>query len=839
MGGAGLHSQAVARLSTAIAADDGVAIVVGAPGTGKTTLVRETLRAGERPVVWVTGVDALRTIPFGALAGALDVEPAPDLAAALTRAHAALKRALGASGVLVLDDCDRLDDATAALVGQVLDRREVPVVLIGPALDAFPSALRARAGAFGVPVIELHDLDVTQSAVFLSGRRPGGVADPSVRALHRASGGNLLLLSRLDLAAERGGLWHRADAPGLWYLTAVPQARDVAWRFASYLNDLAPATVRVVGLAAAAGQLDREDLERLGVVDDVGPALRTSLVQYDADRHVLRPRHPVVEAAVTEAMGEWAMTLWRGEVVAARADRPVDAAGLLALADMSLRSSVSLPVERLVDAAWLALTFGALDPAVRFATAAVARDDSAPSLLALAEAQAWGGDPATARATYDRIDPVELPSELRLTWRTASASHAFWAEGDVTHAHAILDRAASGNPPVVDAVACAFAAFEGKARLAIELGEPVLDRGDSPTATVWAATGVSLASSVVFAPARQARAAARGLEAADYCPSGLQAWSFYHDSVVMQLATGALEEARRTVADATARAAGQPVVEAISQSLYALVTVESGALDRALGGALSAWSVLQELAPRGWACWGAIVAARVAAVAGDAWTAARLAEEARARFGAEVAVYEPLLLTAEGWAAWAQGRVSAARAAFAAACRDASSRGATTYELDALLSAWRTGIPVPPSPTPRRLAERSLAARVLVAASRGDAALAACAADVLERGYEVLAAEISESVGPCPAPGPGERFAERRPAPWGDHLPSTLVRRRSNSPLSPREREIAEAVRRGLSNAAIAEELGISVRTVEGHVLRATEKLGVQGRTGLRRATHL
>jgi len=52
-------------------------------------------------------------------------------------------------------------------------------------------------------------------------------------------------------------------------------------------------------------------------------------------------------------------------------------------------------------------------------------------------------------------------------------------------------------------------------------------------------------------------------------------------------------------------------------------------------------------------------------------------------------------------------------------------------------------------------------------------------------------------------------------------------------PLTPREREIAELVAADQSNREIAEQLILSVRTVEGHVYRACFKLGVADRDEL------
>ena len=51
--------------------------------------------------------------------------------------------------------------------------------------------------------------------------------------------------------------------------------------------------------------------------------------------------------------------------------------------------------------------------------------------------------------------------------------------------------------------------------------------------------------------------------------------------------------------------------------------------------------------------------------------------------------------------------------------------------------------------------------------------------------------------------------------------------------LAPRELEVARLAGRGVSNREIADELGISVRTVETYLYRVFYKLGVDSRAEL------
>ncbi|WP_104061124.1 LuxR C-terminal-related transcriptional regulator [Arthrobacter sp. 4R501] len=54
-----------------------------------------------------------------------------------------------------------------------------------------------------------------------------------------------------------------------------------------------------------------------------------------------------------------------------------------------------------------------------------------------------------------------------------------------------------------------------------------------------------------------------------------------------------------------------------------------------------------------------------------------------------------------------------------------------------------------------------------------------------------------------------------------------------NSPFTPREIKVATMAREGLSNERIAEELGVSPRTVEGHLYKIFSKTGVTRRSDI------
>jgi DNA-binding NarL/FixJ family response regulator len=67
----------------------------------------------------------------------------------------------------------------------------------------------------------------------------------------------------------------------------------------------------------------------------------------------------------------------------------------------------------------------------------------------------------------------------------------------------------------------------------------------------------------------------------------------------------------------------------------------------------------------------------------------------------------------------------------------------------------------------------------------------------------------------------------------GGAVSPAIIGARLPAPFTQREREIAVLVAQGLTNRQIANTVSLSVRTVEGHVYRASCKVGVGGRSEL------
>ena len=118
-------------------------------------------------------------------------------------------------------------------------------------------------------------------------------------------------------------------------------------------------------------------------------------------------------------------------------------------------------------------------------------------------------------------------------------------------------------------------------------------------------------------------------------------------------------------------------------------------------------------------------------------------------------------------------------------------------------------------------AETMLDAAALAAALELDAVQARCAA---------LAFDFARGAGQASLATAAHSMLES----LTDSVPSLPVIPRNKGPLlTDRERQIASLAGNGVTNKDIAQEIGISVRTVEGHLYQVFTKLGVSSRSDL------
>jgi DNA-binding NarL/FixJ family response regulator len=122
--------------------------------------------------------------------------------------------------------------------------------------------------------------------------------------------------------------------------------------------------------------------------------------------------------------------------------------------------------------------------------------------------------------------------------------------------------------------------------------------------------------------------------------------------------------------------------------------------------------------------------------------------------------------------------------------------------------------------------------RVVVLSAYDDDEFVRAALEAGATGYLLKTMPREELIGAVRAAGQGTTVLDPALSPRLTGVHSSRVA--SVGPkLTWRERETVELVAEGLSNKAIAARLGVSVRTVEGHLNHVFTKLGVESRTEL------
>jgi DNA-binding CsgD family transcriptional regulator len=234
------------------------------------------------------------------------------------------------------------------------------------------------------------------------------------------------------------------------------------------------------------------------------------------------------------------------------------------------------------------------------------------------------------------------------------------------------------------------------------------------------------------------------------------------------------------------------------------------------------------------------------ALAGDPDGAAAASSEADELI-AHHAVFEGFVRRARGWAAYARGQRSAAVELFHEAAAWSRAHGHHSAELLSLHDILRFGaaakvgdrLQVVAAMNEGRWAPQFAAHAAALGAGDGGA-LEAVADGFEGLGALLFAAEAAAEAATAHRasghPTKAERVAARAHALAqqceGARTPvlEDLVQ---PVPLTRREREVAGLAADGLSSQAIADRLYLSVRTVEGHLQKAYDKLGVNDRAAL------
>jgi DNA-binding CsgD family transcriptional regulator/tetratricopeptide (TPR) repeat protein len=840
-------------------------LVTGPPGIGRTSFLTEVaarLRVDGADVMHVRGTVTSRAVRLWALASHLvdDVHGGTDLAEAVWTAL--LGRASGRLAVVV-DDGHLLDDASTRMLADLLDAPHGFVIVTATDRDV-DGPLLAHAG---LQPLSLAPLDVAGVAALLSAH---GVHDVHPAAAHERSGGNPTALLRL-LVVWAG----RTDASGLSVGGPLPGPAQAAPSALGHdaidavLAGTSAPVRRLLDTVAVAEPLAVEAVDAVlgrtgngataAAIDDL---LRTGLVERTTNalgQDELRFVHPSDAALVIDLMAPL-----QTRSVVRRAVRAAVTTGdrrtpesLVRLASLATRVGERLDADELRAAAAAARGGDDGEVALRLARA------TADATGAYADVRVWA-DLAYERGALDDLDIAleqlrglvacedEEESARRATaFAVASAERALWRQGDPAAAIAALD-AVTGGPgrDELIAVRARVLATVGSTRKALDQAVPLLEHGDAR---------VRAQAAVAVCHARRRRgsptAGVAALDAMLAAPGADDTVLLVSRRVLGAVRSLALTEAGRwheaeVTADearASADRADDRAGRAVALLVLAAAWCSRGRTSSALATARRSLEMFEQLAqPAGvrWA-WGVIGLA--AGLGGDAATAITATDRLRELPPHPATLLPAIEPLAQAWAAVhaspdAARRILSRAAADLAAAEDLAAAAQCLHELAVLGDAVQAldGL--------RRLetdAREPLTAvrREHVAAVAADdyEALGRLAGTYTALGGDRWAVECAAAAGSAAA-RVGDRRAAAEWSATAVELASTCeglatpglagarIVHKGAAPLTARERDVALLAARGVPSREIAERLGLSVRTVDNHLARCFDKLGVRNR---------
>jgi len=282
------RSDELAYAQAALASGEVSGVVLaGHPGVGKSRLAHELVSSvwdSDTRVVSCVATRATASIPFGAVAELLGTFDAAldDQLAVLRAVTSSLASPSDRKVLITLDDAHLVDDATAALLHHVVNRRLAQVVVTVRSGEALPEAITAMWKDGHCVRIDVQALARTETAELASAALGGPVGGPTLSRLWNLSRGNPMFLRELVLqAVEDGSL---VEHMGYWRWTGDVQPRErLIDVVRSGMGRLAADDRHVITLVAFGEPLELDSLERLADHGAIARLMHRGVIESNVD----------------------------------------------------------------------------------------------------------------------------------------------------------------------------------------------------------------------------------------------------------------------------------------------------------------------------------------------------------------------------------------------------------------------------------------------------------------------------------------------------------------------------------------------------------------------------
>jgi DNA-binding NarL/FixJ family response regulator len=838
--------------STLTGEGGGGVVLIGAAGVGKTTLARAVTNSLHCDVAWVGCTESSRSIPLGVFAHRIPATGSRDPVALLGAARESILA--GTDTVIGIDDAHLLDELSSTLLHQIAIERAGRIVATIRSGEPVPDAVTALWKDHHLQRLELMAFTKQQSIALVETVLGGTLEGLSADVMWDASGGNPLFLRHMvEGAADAATL---TEVDGVWQLrgrASVPSG--LAALLESRLDHFGDDVLNALKLLALCEPLDVDVLCEIAGEDGVDAAEVGGLIRIVQDGPALTARfsHPLYGDVVRRRLGTVSARRLRGSIVTALRAQPLDtAAARLRMAQLSVDSDQPAHTDLLIAATKDAMFLSNVPLGEHLARAAFERDGSVQAAELLSRALLWQGHPEQADEVLAQFSPDDLDELQLVMWGIPRLSILFWSLGDVARAHQVLallrDRVTHPSLGlIVAATGSAIAVHENEIAEGIAAAEAVLADPRAPKQAVeFAAFAAGLAMPVAGRGGDFEPIAAR-CRSEQKATDGMIRVMVRYGDVLALTHIGELDLADQRAAEyAQFSSAGQFLGWAIAKITAGVVATHRGHFPEAIASFEQALAALSAETSLPWLLPARLLLARCYAAVGRIDQAERVLADTKEHSGQFMALHDPELLISKAWLGAAKSGqrpgIELARAAADAAGRS----GQYAVEAAALHHAARFGDQTVADRL-KTLADQvdgtvvALYARHAAAVADGDAQ----ALDVLSAEFEAAGMLLSSA--DCAAQAvPFHERSENRSRCMQSAARALLMATQCGGaatpaissvaqplPLSSREREIAGLVASGLSNRDIAEQLTVSVRTVEGHIYRACIKLDVAERDEL------
>lgn len=788
---------------------------------------------------------------------------------------------------ILIDDGDLLDAPTLRFLLHLahrIDELPVAVLLSSPDLEAQPTLLQDVTRHPSTIRLRLPPFTREGVARFLRTSHFRDAEDSFCAACFEATGGNPLLVHELTSELAAAGLTGTGDEASRVAHMGPESIAATVLRRVHGLGDGAVDLARAVALFGDEGNV-RHVARLTGLDHEAVAGLAERLARAGILAHAERLRfvHPVVRRAVhaeRPPVDRAQDHLLAARIMAETGEPAERIAGHLLNAD---RTGAPDTVELLREAACSALQRAAPEAAVRYLRRALEEpppEDARGGLISeLGRAEAKAGRPEAVERLATAMELVEPATERART--ALEIGRILYVQGrhdDAADAFRRgIDELGSGDEPLAAQLWAAHQVAARVARRPVELSPPEHLRAagrDTPAGRLLLAQD-AVAAAMRGEPREQVRetvisALGRGELLDEESADGLHFYLATTALTLIEDLQGAEFALTAAIEDARSRGSALGFATACFHRGFAIL--RRGRIDEAAADAENALTAQRN----GW---------RVARTGAHAVLASTLMQrgdldgaERQLAISGEHQAEDPdlstyLFLATRARARMLRGEVEAARAEFL----DCGRRLAATGAVGPTVVGWRSGAALATArlgdrAEARRLAEEELAlartAGVPGAAGRALTRLGRVLGD--EAGLEALSEGVELLQGSQTALFRAEAFVDygaalrrtgsrgtaKAPLREGLDLAQRLGARalaararrellaagarprrdalRGLESLSPRERQVAELATQGMSNREIAEDLFVTIKTVEWHLRRAYEKLGISSRLELR-----